>query len=338
MGNLPRYALSVPLPSCAGYDRIKTMKELSSSTIAFLGPSGTFTEEALRSQSDLARAKLVPYPTIPSVIEAVDRREVDYGFVAIENSIEGTVAAALDSLIFDCNVFVIREVVLDIHLNLMAGAAADLSAIKRVLSYPHASGQCRNFIAEYLPDAEIVATNSTADAAKIVAESSDPSLGAIAPAVSASLYGLTILRSRIQDHKDNQTRFFLLDKDGLAARSGHDKTSVVCFQLSDRPGSLISILAQFSARNINLTKLESRPSKAQLGEYCFVIDLEGHIEDPIVADTLSELHRSLPELKFLGSYPAARQGMDEKIEHLKERSSKAETWLDDLLARIERLV
>lgn len=314
------------------------MKDLSSSKIAYLGPPGTFTEEALRSQTDLRKAQHVAYPTIPSVIKAVDAEEVDFGFVAIENSIEGTVAATIDALVFDTSVFVLREVVHDIHLNLLTLPGAQLADIKKVLSYPHASAQCRAFISEHLRDAEIVATNSTAEAAHLVSTSSDLSLSALAPSVSAEIYHLKILRPMVEDHQDNQTRFFLLNKHHLAPRSGHDKTSIVCFQLSDHPGSLISILAQFSARNINLTKLESRPSKAALGQYCFVIDLEGHIEDPIVADTLSDLHSFLPELKLIGSYPAAGTNANVKAEGAKERSSLAQSWLDDLLSRIERLV
>lgn len=314
------------------------MKDFSGSTISYLGPRGTFTEEALRSQRDLAQAELVPYPTIAAAIEAVSNGETDYGFVAIENSIEGTVAATIDALIFDHDVFVIREVIHDIHLDLMGTSDTKLEGIKKVLSYPHASAQCRGFVSEFLPNAEIIATNSTAEAAKIVSESDDPTLSALAPAVSADIYGLKVIKSAVEDYKDNQTRFFLLNRDHLTPKSGHDKTTVVCFQLSDRPGSLLSILAQFSARSINLNKLESRPSKAGLGQYCFVIDLEGHIEDPIVADTLSELHRSLPELKLIGSYPMARHGSREKVEDKKARSSKAETWLSDLLSRIDRLV
>ncbi|TAN27591.1 MAG: prephenate dehydratase [Actinomycetota bacterium] len=313
------------------------MKDFSDSTIAYLGPRGTFTEEALMSQSDLARAKLIAYPTFAAVMEAVDSREVDYAFVAIENSIEGTVSASIDPLIFDYDLFVIREVVSDIHLNLMANTGTQISQITKVLSYPHALAQCRGFLTEYLPEAQIVATNSTSEAAMLVAESPEPTLAALAPSVSAGLYNLEILKKNVEDHQGNQTRFFLLNKDHLAPRSGHDKTTVVCFQISDRPGSLISILAQFSARNINLTKLESRPSKAGLGHYCFVIDLEGHIEDPIVADTLAELHRSLPELKLIGSYPSAANNDPDKVGELKDRSSKAETWLSDLLSRIDRL-
>lgn len=310
------------------------MKDFAGCKISYLGPQGTFTEEALRSQADLGKAELIPYPTIAAAIEAVDLGETDCGFVAIENSIEGTVAATIDALIFNHDLFVIREVVLDIHLNLMAKPETKLAQIKKVLSYPHASAQCRLFLQKHLPDAEVIATNSTAEAAKIVAESSDPALGALAPAISAELYKLEILERAIEDFKDNQTRFFLLNKDHISPRTGHDKTTVVCFQLTDRPGSLLSILAQFSARNINLTKLESRPSKAALGEYCFVIDLEGHIEDPVVADTLSELHRSLPELKLIGSYPVANSN-DNRAEDIREKSAKAETWLSDLLSKID---
>ena len=312
------------------------MKNFSDSTIAYLGPEGTFTEEALRSQSDLAAARLIPYPTFAAVMEAVASRKVDYAFVAIENSIEGTVSASIDPLIFDYDLFVLREVVLDIHLNLMAKSGTQMSQVKKVLSFPHALAQCRGFLTENLPNVEAVATNSTSEAAMLVAESSDAASAALAPSVSAGLYNLEILRNNVEDHKGNQTRFFLLNKDHLAPRTGHDKTTVVCFQISDRPGSLISILAQFSARNINLTKLESRPSKAGLGQYCFVIDLEGHIEDPIVADTLSQLHRSLPELKFIGSYQSAASN-SEKLGELKDKSDRAETWLSELLSRIDRL-
>ena len=312
------------------------MKNFSDSTIAYLGPEGTFTEEALRSQSDLATAKLLPFPTFATVMEAVASRKVDYAFVAIENSIEGTVSASIDPLIFDYDLFVLREVVLDIHLNLMAKSGTQMSQVKKVLSFPHALAQCRGFLTEHLPNAEAIATNSTSEAAMLVAESSDAASAALAPSVSAGLYNLEILRNNVEDHKGNQTRFFLLNKDHLAPRTGHDKTTVVCFQISDRPGSLISILAQFSARNINLTKLESRPSKAGLGQYCFVIDLEGHIEDPIVADTLSQLHRSLPELKFIGSYQSAASN-SEKLGELKDKSDRAETWLSELLSRIDRL-
>ncbi len=311
------------------------MKDFSKSTIAYLGPRGTFTEEALRSQPDLAAAQLIPYPSWASVMEAVDKREVDFAFVAAENSIEGTVSATIDPLIFDYDLFVIREVVYDVHLNLMAAKGTTLDQINKVLSFPHALAQCRGFIAANLPEAEVIATNSTSDAARMVAESGDATAAALAPSVSAELYDLEIIGEHVEDHAGNQTRFFLLNKDHLAPRSGHDKTTVVCFQLSDRPGSLISILAQFSARNINLTKLESRPSKTGLGQYCFVIDLEGHIEDPVVADTLSELHRNLPEIKLIGSYPAAGANATGKADDIKERSARAEDWLNALLARIE---
>ena len=322
----------------SNHEWVESMRDFSNSTIAYLGPRGTFTEEALRSQSDLARARLIPYPSWAAVIEAVDKREVDYGFVAIENSIEGTVSATIDPLIFDYDLFVIREVIHDVHLNLLTLSGVRMDQIRKVMSYPHALAQCRGFLADNLPEAEIVATNSTSDAAKIVAEGDDPSLAALAPAASAELYQLEILKEHVEDHAGNQTRFLLLNKDHLAPRTGHDKTTVVCFQLSDRPGSLISILAQFSARNINLTKLESRPSKTGLGQYCFVIDLEGHIEDPIVADTLSELYISQPEIKLIGSYPAARAGSKGNADSLKERSAEAESWLSGLLSRIERLV
>jgi prephenate dehydratase len=244
-------------------------------TIAFLGPAGTFTEEALFTQPDYAARTVLPVGGMAEVLEAVQTGLADLAFVPIENSIEGTVNAIVDSLIFDVDLLIQREVVLDIHMQLMAPPGADMGSIARVLSYPHASGQCRRFLAEKLPGAEVVPTNSTAEAARIVGEARRSDTAALAPRLAAELYGLEILASAVEDHPDNQTRFVALAPIGVPAPTGHDKTSIVCFQREDRPGSLHAILSEFAARSINLTKLESRPTKRGLGDYCFLIDLSG---------------------------------------------------------------
>ena len=226
-------------------------------------------------------------------------------FVPIENSIEGAVNATVDSLIFEVDLLIQREVVLDVHIHLAARRGTEIGAITRVLSMPVASAQCRRYLAEQLPTVEIVATNSTAEAARMVGEEPQPGTAALVPRLAAELYGLEMIAPCVEDHSDNQTRFVALAASGVPAPTGHDKTSIVCFQREDRPGSLHGILSEFAARSINLTKLESRPTKRGLGDYCFLIDLEGHLADEVVADCLRVLHAELAGVKFLGSYPAA---------------------------------
>ena len=282
-----------------------TAAPTSGLTIVFLGPAGTFTEEALFTQADYAAASVIPAPTLAEALDAVACGRASLAFVPIENSIEGSVPITVDGLVFESELLIQREVVLDVHITLAAPAGTDLAGIKRILSFPHATAQCRRFLAERLPDAEIVPTNSTAEAARLVGEERRPGTAALAPKLAAHLYELEVLQAAVEDHPDNQTRFVALASSGLPAATGHDKTSIVCFQREDRPGSLHGILSEFAARSINLTKLESRPTKRGLGDYCFLIDLEGHVADEVVADCLRVLHAELAGVKFLGSYPAA---------------------------------
>ena len=262
-------------------------------TVAYFGPAATFTHEALVTQPDLATADLRPLGSITAVLEAVARGEADLGFVPIENAIEGTVSATIDGLIHDVDLHIQREVVMDIHLHLMARPGTGLSDIRSVSSYPHALAQCQKYLAEALPAVEQRAANSTADAARVLGESGPPDEAAIAPRLAAERYGLVIVAEDVEDHPENQTRFVLLARTRVPKPTGHDKTSIVCFQRADHPGSLHGILGQFAARNINLTKLESRPTKQALGDYCFVIDLSGHVGDEVVADCLRDLHAGL---------------------------------------------
>ena len=274
--------------------------------VAFLGPPGTFSEEALLTQADLASADLVAMRTMPDVLAATSAGEVDFGFVAMENAIDGTVNESIDSLVFEHDDLLIqREVVIAVQLNLLAPPGMGLDDVRRVVSFPKAVAQCRGFLARALPDVEVVASNSTAEAAREVGEHRPPGTAAVGTALAGKLYGLDVLAGDIEDHPDNATRFVLVSTDGVPAPTGHDKTSIVCFQQADHPGSLHAILGQFSARAINLTKLESRPTKKGLGDYCFIIDLEGHVADEVVADCLRDLHAQLAGVKFLGSYPAA---------------------------------
>ena len=305
-------------------------------TVGYLGPAGTFTEEALLGQADLAAGLLTPYSSIPEVLDAVTSGEIRVGFVPMENAIEGTVNATMDGLVFDHDLYIQREVVLDVHLHLMANPGTTMAQIEKVYSYPHALAQVRSFLHDRLPGVEQVAANSTADAARMLAEHPDPAAAAIAPRLAAQLYGLELLATEVEDHLDNQTRFVAVQQGELAPPTGHDRTSIVCFQKADRPGSLYAILGQFAARGINLTKLESRPTRRGLGDYCFVIDLDGHLSDEVVGDCLAELHANLADVKVLGSYPAAGEDHVQRRVAVAEANAQADGWLESLRRKVKR--
>jgi prephenate dehydratase len=306
--------------------------------IGFLGPEGTFTEEALLAEPDYGGAEVIPFGSLVEVLDSVQEGRVDLGFVPLENAIEGTVRDIIDSLVFDFDLRIQREVVLDIHLHLMAPPGIDLADVERVASIPMATAQCRGFLNEKMPAAELLATNSTAEAARLVGEhdpvmSSRPT-AAIAPRLAATLYGLELLVEDVEDHPDNQTRFIALSRTGIPAPTGHDRTSIACFQSADHPGSLHAILGQFSARNINLSKLESRPTKQALGDYCFIIDFEGHIADAVVSDCLRDLHAGLAGVKFLGSYPAAGPAAPARRREAETSWNEAAAWVDGLRSEV----
>jgi prephenate dehydratase len=308
--------------------------------IGFLGPRATFTEEALQGEADLAAAEHVPFGSMNETLAAVEDGRVDAAIVPIENAIEGTVNETLDALIFNHDLLIQREIVKRIVMNLLTPPGLAFGDIEHVLTLPVAYAQCREWLDRNLRQAEFVATSSTADGARIVGErfAADASVrdAAVGPALSGALYGLTVAATDIEDHPDNSTRFVLVRPKSIAAPTGHDKTSIVCFQRADTPGSLHSILSQFSARNINLTKLESRPTKAGLGNYCFIIDFEGHLDDEVVFDCLRDLRASLADLKFLGSYPAAGEHGPAMRLDAEASWRAADSWVTGLRGQIER--
>ena len=274
------------------------------------GASGTFTEEALLGQADLASARRVPFGSFRDVLDAVDHGRADIGLVALENSIEGTVNVTLDQLIFAHELWIVRELELSVAQCLVGLPGAPLDAVKMVISMPVATAQCRDMDLRNLSAVEEQFSSSTADAIRRVAEAHDPRLAAIGTRHAAELYGLDVLASDIEDHDGNTTRFVVVARPewGIPKATGHDKTSIVCFQSSDHPGSLHRILGQFAARNLNLTKLESRPTKEALGDYCFVIDIDGHLDDEVVADCLRDLHATLRGGEVPGLLPCRRRG------------------------------
>jgi prephenate dehydratase len=296
--------------------------------VAFLGPAGTFTEQALLSQPDLAAAECVPMRSIAETIFEVDSGRAELGVVPIENAIEGSVNETLDTLAFEASehLFIHREIVVPVDLNLCVKPGTKLSEVKAVVSIPHASAQCRDWLATKLPGVDVQAANSTAEAARDIARSRAAGRAAIAPSLAAKLYGLEVVAAGIHDHPDNSTRFVLIGH-GISARTGHDKSTMVVFQThQDRPGGLLTILQEFNARGINLTKLESRPTKRELGSYCFFIDFEGHLSDELVADVLRSL-AAKHEVRFLGSYAAAGREAGARRQAAGKAGREASRWV-----------
>ncbi|WP_407414825.1 prephenate dehydratase [Methanobrevibacter sp.] len=265
--------------------------------ISFLGPKGTFTHEAANLMGD----ELVPYCTIPAVMESVSNGETDFGVVPIENSIEGPVGITLDSLAhkFDLNIF--NEIIIPINQNLIVNPGTSMDDIQDVYSHSQAIAQCQEFISQNNIQPHYAV--STASAAKSII--GDKSKAAIGNAKTVELYDLEILKANIQDTDNNATRFVVLSKENQEP-TGKDKTSIIFSIYEDKPGGLYRILGIFQKENINLTKIESRPSKKGLGKYLFFVDFEGHKDDEIIQNILKEISENTYFLKVLGSYPSFR--------------------------------
>ncbi len=285
------------------------------------------------SQPDLGDLDHRRFGSIVEVLRAVEDGSVDYGFAAIENMIEGSVNATIDTLAFDADLLIQREVVINVNLNLLVQPGVGIADIRHVRSYPVAYAQCRRYLADHLPKAAIEATNSTADAAREIADTGARDAAAIAPLRSAEVYGLDVLAADIEDHPENQTRFVMVGRDSITSPTGHDKTSFLVYQRENAPGSLVGILQEFAARSIDLVKLESRPTRKGLGNYCFLIDCVGHVADEVVADALRDVHMKQGNVKFLGSYPSA-YGTVEQRDVDRQAVTNAEKWIQSLRERI----
>jgi len=268
--------------------------------VAFLGPPGTFTQQAARKKFG-SSARYVPVNGIDGVFTEVERGHADYGVVPIENSTEGGVHDTLEVFIRS-NLRVCAEILLPVHHNLMAKGPRE--SIERIYSKAQVFGQCKGWLSNNFAGVELVDASSTTRAARAAAK--EEGAAAIAHEEAARLYGLRVLFRRIEDSPDNLTRFFVIGNT-LADPSGHDKTSVLCF-IKDEIGALYRILVSFMEEGINLTYIQSLPSRRKAWDYCFYIDLEGHCKDPNVAAALEEVGRRSSEMKLLGSYPvSARQ-------------------------------
>jgi prephenate dehydratase len=277
--------------------------------VAFLGPEGTFSEEALFASAGHEGIEAIPLPTIYECVMAVVDGRCDRALVPIENSLEGSVNATLDALVFETDeVQIVGEVVHPIAHTLIARTQLPLEDIERVLSHPQASAQCANFLRKRLSQAEVMGAQSTADAVRIVAESDRP-WAALGNHISAELYNCEVLADRVEDTPENETRFVWLEGTSSELQTPNSrlqfKTSIVFWGMSDHPGALVGVLQEFATRGINLSKIESRPRKQGLGRYVFFADLAGRADDAPVVEALEAIGEAVETLRVLGCYPSA---------------------------------
>lgn len=297
----------------------------------YYGPVGTFTHQALLTLPALPDEP-TPYATVGLALQAVRYGDVAAALVPIENSVEGAVSATLDNLTYGEPLRIIREVVLPVQFMLFARNGTQFHDVRQVLTHPHAAAQCREWLTRNLPDAVITEDGSTGAAAAEVADPLSRYDAAICAQVAGELNGLVSLATGIADNPDAVTRFVLVSRPGsVGPATGADKTTMVLFMRDDHPGALLEILEQFASRGVNLCRIESRPTKKSLGDYCFSVDAEGHIDDSRMAEAMMGLHRVCRDVVFLGSY--RRADLTESIilhGTSNEEYAAAATWLRKL--------
>jgi prephenate dehydratase len=286
---------------------------MSSVRVGYLGPEGTFTHEALIDATVGARLSPVPLPTIYDTVMAVHSGLVERALVPIENSLEGSVNATLDALAMETeDVAIVGEVVRPVRHCLIARTPLELTEIETVVSHPQANAQCARFIRSRLPHSRVLAAPSTAEAVRIVAERGEP-WAALGNRLAAERYGCQVLRAGVEDVADNETRFVWLAPAAYPPQGPGDepsigpwKTAIVFWGVgAEAPGWLVSCLSEFATRDVNLTRIESRPRKQGLGRYMFFLDLEGRDTEAHVADALEGLRSRVEVLRVLGSFPAS---------------------------------
>jgi prephenate dehydratase len=304
-------------------------------SFAYLGPRGTFAEAAINALGFASDAIHVPAESVPAALELVRAGKVDGALVPIENSVEGGVPTTLDGLAHGQQLEIVAEISIPVEFSILVKPGTKLSDISRVATHPHAQAQCLDWLAKNLPGVHVLPAMSTAHAASELANGANYD-AAICARVAADHYGLEILADNIGDNDAAWTRFVLVRTPGHAQPStGNDKTTVSLFIHENHAGALQEILTEFTMHGIDLTRLESRPTKKQLGEYFFSLDFEGHIDDERVGEALKGLHRICADVLFLGSYPRHAGQTTE----LKAGSSNAEfIEADEWLANIRRRV
>jgi chorismate mutase/prephenate dehydratase len=270
-------------------------------SVAYLGPEATFTHQAVKRHFGTS-AKTVPCGTIDAVFHEVQRGEAPFGVVPVENSSEGVVNHTLDCFV-DSSLEIVAEIVVDVEHCLLAREGIKEGDIERVYSHPQALAQCRSWINSNLKQASLVQAASTADAARAAKE--DAAGAAVSAELAARMYGLSVLRRNLQDHHDNVTRFLVVGRESMPVGESEGVKTSLLMTLPDTPGALLDILTHFKDKSINLSKIESRPSKRKAWDYVFFLDLDGHRDDEAVAEVLSILDKSCELFKVLGSYRKA---------------------------------
>ena len=303
-------------------------------SFAYLGPKGTFTEAAFLQMPLAQGADLIPAESVREALNLVRTGKVFGALVPIENSVEGSVATTLDELGHGDSLEIIDEIAIPVEFALLAKPGVAISDIKRIATHPHAHAQCVDWLHKNTPGVHVLPAMSTAAAAEELSQGANYD-AAICSIAAAKHYGLEILAQGIGDSDSAWTRFILVSKPGHAQpATGNDKTSLSLFMHRNQPGALLNILTEFAVRGIDLSRLESRPTKQQLGDYFFSLDCVGHIDDQNLGDTLIELRRICADVKFLGSYPrhdnASANGV---IADIAKSNVDAESWLKNLRKR-----
>ncbi len=296
----------------------------------YLGPEATFAEQALRTVPAARTGVSTPSPSVPAALAAIRSGEADTALVPLENSVEGSVSVTLDELARGDPLAIVGEVLLPVRFALLARPGMTLASVRTLATHPHAEAQCRTWLREHLPDVGLHDALSTSEGAAAVARGEYDA--ALAAPLAAAHHRLAVLAGDVADNEGAVTRFVLVSRAGPPGPpTGHDRTSLVAFIADNHTGALLEVLTEFAVRGIDLTRIESRPTRERLGRYCFSIDCAGHVADARVGEALAALQRICADVRFLGSYPRADDDVPEP------RPGTADADFTDAAAWLTRL-